>query len=94
MIFFQLEIVNKFGILMIPMDGEMCFIIYHLCYGIFKNIFQLSCLIFFFYSFFEYFSISFCYTIAKRLAMCWLGEMITTQKEHILNKNFHEFHTF
>ena len=60
----------------------------------FQKHFPIELFNFFFYSFFEYFSISFCYTIAKRLAMCWLGEMITTQKEHILNKNFHEFHTF
>ena len=47
MIFFLLEIVNEFGILMIPMDGEVFFVINHLCHGIIKNIFQLSCLVFF-----------------------------------------------
>ena len=88
MISFLLEIVNEFEILMIPMDGEVCFIIKHLCYGILKNIFQMSLRVFFF------FSLSFCYTIAKGLAMCWLGGMITTQKQYILNNNSHEFHTF
>ena len=39
---FLLEIVNELEILMTPMDGEVCFIIDHLCYEIFKNIFQMS----------------------------------------------------
>ena len=72
------------------MDGEVCFIIDHLCYEIFKNIFQMSLRI----SFWVFFFFSFRYTIAKGLAMCWLGGMITTQKEHILDNNSHEFHIF
>ena len=47
MISFLLEIVNEFEILMTPMDGEVCFIINHLCYGILKNIFQMSLRIYF-----------------------------------------------
>ena len=39
---FLLEIVNELEILMTPMDGEVCFIFDHLCYGIFKHIFQMS----------------------------------------------------
>ena len=42
MISFLLEIGNELEILMIPMDGEVCFNFDHLCYGIFKNIFQMS----------------------------------------------------
>ena len=42
MMSFLLEIGNEFEILMTPMDGEVCFIFDHLCYGIFKNIFQMS----------------------------------------------------
>ena len=87
---FLLEIVNEFEILMTPMDGDVCFIIDHLCYGILKNIFQMSLRI----SFWVFFFFSFRYTIAKGLAMCWLGGMITTQKPYILNNNSHEFHTF
>ena len=91
MISFLLEIVNEFEILMTPMDGEVCFIINHLCYGILKNIFQMSLRIYFWVFFFLFL---FCYTITKGIAMCWLGGMITTKKQHILNNNYHEFHTF
>ena len=37
--------------------------------------------------FFSILFLSCCHVIAKGLAMCWLGGMITTQKEHIINNN-------
>ena len=42
------------------------------------------------YDFFYYYS--FYRTIVKGLAMCLLGGMITSQKEHIINNNCHAFH--
>ena len=69
MISFLLDIVNEFGILMTPMDSEVCFIIDHLCHGIFKNIFQLSCLVYI-YIYIVFFSIFFHHIITKGLTMC------------------------
>ena len=56
--------------------------------------FQMICLCDLWFLLFDIVFLSFCYTIAKGLAMCWLGGMITTQKEHILDNNSHDFHIF
>ena len=57
---FLLEIVNEFEILMTPMDGDVCFIIDHLCYGILKKHFPNEFKNFFLSIFFLFFSLYHC----------------------------------